>query len=89
MLINNKQCINFEKYKKMKNINNKEILNSLWLTIKIALIVAIIFIPINNEYNLKSISTLFLISFIYSFVLGFGQKFGMALFVPYSMYFLL
>ncbi|MBS9766270.1 MAG: histidine kinase [Flavobacteriaceae bacterium] len=57
----------------MKKQNNKEILNSLWLTIKIALIVGIVFIPINNEYNLKSILTLFLISFIYSFVLGFGQ----------------
>ncbi len=81
----------------MKNINNKEILNSLWLTIKIALIVGIVFIPIKGEYNLKSILTLFLISFIYSFVLGFGQivisklltEFGMALFVRYYTHFLL
>ncbi len=57
----------------MKNQDKNGLIKSLLLTLKITVVVAIVFIIIFKQYTLKGVVMTFLISAMYSFILGFGQ----------------
>ena len=60
----------------MKKITTFSIVNlkkSIFLTLKIALIFTLIFVVFKQQFNLKGIAYIFIISCLYSFGLGFGN----------------
>jgi hypothetical protein len=56
-----------------KNISKKDIKEGVVVSFKITLIFTILFVIINQNFTIRSIGYTFLISAMYSFVLGFAQ----------------
>jgi two-component system LytT family sensor kinase len=59
--------------KKITTFSVVKLKKSIFLTLKIALIFTLIFVVFKQQFNLKGIAYIFLISCLYSFGLGFGN----------------
>jgi hypothetical protein len=59
--------------KKITTFSAVKLKKSIFLTLKIALIFTLIFVVFKQQFNLKGIAYIFMISCLYSFGLGFGN----------------